>query len=79
MAGNWGMIYAIRTGSANYSHKVLATGWTKKGYKSTEGILYRIAPAREYTALPQVVCVREEQELFDLIGIPFFDPEKREV
>ncbi len=30
---NWGLIYAIRTGSADYSHKVLATNWVRLGYK----------------------------------------------
>lgn len=76
---NWGLIYAIRTGSAGYSHQVLATGWTKKGYHSKEGILYRTENRGEVNASPRVVHVREEHELFDLIGIPYCDPEKREV
>jgi len=36
---NWGNIFAIRTGSADFSHKVLATGWVKKGYESEGGFL----------------------------------------
>ena len=36
---NWGLIFAIRTGSSDYSHKVLADGWVKRGYKSEGGIL----------------------------------------
>src|SRR5690348_6628702 len=36
---NWGLIFAIRTGSAEYSHKVLAAGWVKAGYQSRDGYL----------------------------------------
>src|SRR3972149_6870743 len=39
--GNWGLIFAIRTASADYSHKVLATGWVKRGYKSEGGYLIK--------------------------------------
>lgn len=37
--GNWGLILAIRTGSAEYSHKVLARSWVARGYKSEGGYL----------------------------------------
>lgn len=67
---NWGLIYAIRTGSAEYSHQVLATGWVKKGYKSIDGQLIS-------NGYP--VIVREEEDLFRLIGLPFIEPEKRNV
>lgn len=68
--GNWGLIYAIRTGSADYSHKVLATGWVKKGYKSEGGYL---------TANGKSIAVLEEIELFKRIGIPYVHPRKREI
>src|ERR1044072_2895623 len=38
--GNWGLIFAMRTGSADYSHQVLATGWVANGYHSIEGYLH---------------------------------------
>jgi len=60
---NWGLIFAIRTGSAEFSHKVLATGWVKKGYHSVNGMLVS-QNGRE-------IEVREEKDLFDLIGIPY--------
>ncbi len=66
--GNWGLIYAIRTGSADYSHKVLASGWVKKGYKSIGGWLHKNGKPR---------AVPEEQDLFKLIGIPFAQPWER--
>ena len=66
--GNWGLIYAIRTGSAEYSHKVLATGWVKRGYKSEGGYL---------AANGKQIAVPEEEDLFNRIGVPFIAPELR--
>lgn len=66
--GNWGLIYAIRTGSADYSHKVLATEWVKRGYKSEGGYLF---------ANGKQIAVPEEEDLFKRIGVPFVAPELR--
>lgn len=65
---NWGLIYAIRTGSAQYSHKILAKGWVKNGYRSKNGYLF---------ANEKKIAVREEEDLFKRIGIPFKEPELR--
>ena len=67
-AENWGLIYAIRTGSAEYSHRVLASGWVRNGYHSVDGMLIK-----GFHKIP----VREECELFDLIGLPWREPWKR--
>lgn len=67
---NWGLIYAIRTGSAEFSHKVLANGWVKAGYNSEDGLLRKKG---------KVIPVWEEGELFDLIGMNYIEPENREV
>jgi len=67
---NWGLTFAVRTGSAAFSRRILATGWVKAGYKSVDGHLYRGA---------QLVPIREEVELFTLLGIPWVAPEAREV
>lgn len=69
---NWGLIYAIRTGSAEYSHKVLAVGWVKKGYKSKNGFL-----VHESSSI--YVPVFEEEDLFKRISVPFIKPEFREL
>lgn len=66
--GNWGLIYAIRTGSAEYSHKVLALGWVKRGYKSEGG--YLISNGHP-------ISIPEEEDLFSLIGVPYVAPELR--
>ena len=67
--GNWGLILAIRTGSAKYSHCVLAKGWVKKGYKSNEGWLMR---NRKRIETP------EESDIFHIIGIDMPKPEERD-
>ena len=67
---NWGLIYAIRTGSAEYSHKVLATEWVKRGYKSEGGYLL-------YNG--KKILVLEEEDLFKRIGVPFVEPEFRNI
>ena len=68
--GNWGLIYAIRTGSAEYSHKVLATEWVKRGYKSEGG--YLLFNDRK-------ILVLEEEDLFKRIGVPFVEAEFRNI
>lgn len=68
--GNWGNIFAIRTGSAEYSHKVLAAGWVKKGFKSIDGFLHK-GNTR--------IDIFDEKDFFELLGIPWLEPEKREL
>ena len=67
---NWGSIFAIRTGSADYSHKVLAKGWVRQGFKSEGGYLFRDNERHE---------IREERDLFNMIGVPYIEPEMREL
>jgi len=67
-AENWGLIYAIRTGSAEFSHHVLACGWARNGYKSVGGML---------TSNGSPVEVREERDLFGLAGVSWVNPEDR--
>ena len=68
---NWGLIYAIRTGSADYSHKVLAAGWSARGFRSHEGMLY--------SRVGHPIPMPEEEDLFKFLGIPFCKPEDRNV
>jgi len=65
---NWGLIYAIRTGPAQFSHKVLGRGWRRKGLKSESGML---------TDGLLRIPVHEERELFDLIGVRYIAPQHR--
>lgn len=65
---NWGLVYALRTGSAEYSHKVLASGWVRNGFKSIDGYLFKDN---------QRYKIREEEDLFRLIGVQYVEPEYR--
>ena len=65
---NWGLMYAIRTGSAGFSHKTLACGWVKQGYRSIDGYL---------TNDGERVNVYEEEDLFRLAKLPWVKPEHR--
>ena len=65
---NWGLMYAIRTGSANFSHKSLACGWVRQGYRSEGGYLMKDGVQ---------VNVYEEEDLFRIIQKPWIVPEHR--
>jgi DNA polymerase/3'-5' exonuclease PolX len=62
------LILAIRTGSATYSHRVLASTWAKQGYTSENGQL---------TKDGSIYPVREEIDLFNMLDIPYNAPENR--
>jgi len=64
---NWGLILAIRTGSAEFSHS-LAREWVKQGYHAARGILY-------YGYQPHFI--REEIDLFKLLKINWVPPQRR--
>lgn len=66
--GNWGLIFAIRTGSAEFSHKILGNAWVKRGYKSKNGWLHKNG---------KDIYVGEEKDLFNKIGLEWVDPEFR--
>jgi DNA polymerase/3'-5' exonuclease PolX len=67
----YGLQFAIRTGSARWSHEVLARQWVRAGYRSEGGLL------RDRWG--RVVPCRTERELFDLIGLDWVEPAEREV
>lgn len=64
---NWGYILAIRTGSAEFSQS-LAWRWKKLGYEGVDGML---------TKYWKDVPLREERDLFDLLGIQWVQPSER--
>ena len=67
---NWGNTLAVRTGSADYSFKVLASGWKQAGYFSKDNYLYQYGNENK-------IILREEKDLFNLIGVEYVEPEKR--
>ena len=67
-AENWGLVLAVRTGSFDFSYHCLAKGWSRCGYRSIDNMLTRGSRQIE---------VREESDLFRLIGVPWVDPVDR--
>jgi DNA polymerase (family 10) len=67
----FGLQLAIRTGSAAWSHQILAKSWVRAGYRSEGGLLRDTAG--------RIVPVQAEQELFRRIGLAWVDPADREL
>lgn len=65
---NWGVIFFIRTGSAEYVKRVIGIILTGKGYKCEEGELWN---GKEKLA------VAEEQQIFELAQLPYVSPVNR--
>ncbi len=64
---NWGYILAIRIGPDGYS-KYLASTWVRQGFKGVDGKL---------TKDGEIIPVREERDLFWILGLEYVDPEYR--
>ena len=74
---NWGTVFAVRTGSADYSFKVLASKWSKMGYASENGRLYpKNAKGDPDTTVPGK-CFAEEKDLFEFLQIDYVEPKDR--
>lgn len=82
--------YAIRTGSADYSFKVIANGWEKIGWCGSDKGLRKITDCVEMKGVDgksKWKCVNKDAELppvweseeqfFDWIKVPFIHPSKR--
>ena len=84
--------YAIRTGSADYSHKVLANAWLKIGWAGTENGLRRQSESYQQDlgngkhkwicnalspTLPPVF--KNEFELYQFLKLPWIEPKNRNV
>jgi DNA polymerase/3'-5' exonuclease PolX len=82
--------YAIRTGSADYAFKVIATGWKKIGWCGSDKGLRKITDCVEMKGpdgKSKWKCVNKDAELppvwtseqhfFDWIRVPFIHPSKR--
>lgn len=89
MVDNWGCILAIRTGSADFS-KRLVTGLLRNQYRQADGYVWRCRPcphcarpdpckACNGTRLDPVerLSVGTEEEFFSLAGVMYVQPEAR--
>ncbi|MCX6217682.1 hypothetical protein [Spirosoma sp.] len=83
--------YCIRTGSADYSAKVIAGGWKKLGWCGSDKGLRKIADCQNRASGGKMnwICVNpdaelppvwsSEEEFFDWLQIPWIKPELRNV
>ena len=65
---NWGNIFAIRTGSAEFSRRVLGVRWVELGFKSEGGLLRRNG---------SIYKCPEEKDLFRILNLFWVEPEHR--
>lgn len=80
-------ILAIRTGSAEYSHQIIARGWNLNGWCGTPNGLRLMAECERVEKTGTWVCIckeptlppawASEEEFFQWLGITFLPPEKR--
>ena len=68
----WGVQFMIRTGSAEFSHRLVTPrkhgGLMPSNYRVKDGAIWSNS---------HIIATPEEQDVFDLIGIPFIDPVAR--
>jgi len=65
---NWGVIFAIRTGPAEFSHRCIAKRAHRHGLRIQGGML---------TEGGEVVTCGEEKDLFGRLGMPWIEPSER--
>ncbi|MEQ1888344.1 MAG: hypothetical protein ABL951_04080 [Alphaproteobacteria bacterium] len=66
-------IFAMRTGSADYSHKVIATAWVRMGYHGSENGLQK----QEGLTTIAAPAWQSEHEFFEWLGLQWIDPKLR--
>lgn len=83
--------FAIRTGSAEYSHKVIASAWKKHGWCGTPNGLRKVSECTQkvssdgkstawtcHSQNPQLPPVWTcEEHFFEWLGVKFINPENR--
>ena len=64
----WGTLFLIRTGDADFSHEFVLRLW-KFGLKSVDGHIEN--------AMGQTIDTPEEEDCFKLLKMPYIEPEQR--
>ena len=63
----WGVIYTIRTGSADFSHWLVQSGWNR-GIKVEDG---------QIVEKGKLMVTPEEEDVFRALGLPWVEPKDR--
>ena len=83
----WGVVFTLRTGDAGFSHWLVSQGWPK-GIYFREGQLVRhvdlegryIPEGQKHAhgeCRTETIPTPEEKDVFEAVGVPWLDPEKR--
>lgn len=77
---NFGLILAIRTGSADFCRRVLIPAINSSGHRSIDGHLFKHVQDGPNFSASRIECP-DEEFLFDLIGINpnYYEPENRQI
>jgi DNA polymerase/3'-5' exonuclease PolX len=71
----WGVVFAIRTGSAEFSHWLVQQGWNRKlPIKFEDG---RMVSRGNFPSGVEYWETPEETDVFRMLEIPFVEPENR--
>lgn len=73
---DWGVIFTIRTGSADFSHWIV-TEALRKGMKVKEGHLIYTDKTKQPWEIKRVPC-EEEIDFFNALGLEWILPQERE-
>jgi len=75
--GNWGALFAIRTGPEDFSHRLVTPrrfgGGMPDGMKQEDGWLWRMTKSTDW----ERVGVQEESDYFAALGLPTLPPPER--
>jgi len=73
----WGILVLVRTGSKEHNVKLCSLALSK-GMKlsAAEGVLKQV---ESFPSMMKVVASKTEEDIFAALGIPFVEPEDREV
>lgn len=72
VGGNWGVIFCIRTGSAEFSQALVTHAKMRTGWRIDKGHLIEQTDHAEF-----ITPCYEEVELFDRLGLEYIDPRDR--
>jgi len=77
--GNWGALFAIRTGPEDFSHRLVTPrrfgGGMPDGMKQEDGWLWRMTKSTDW----ERVGVQEESDYFSALGLPCLPPPERDL
>jgi DNA polymerase/3'-5' exonuclease PolX len=71
----WGVIFAIRTGDADYSHWLVQQGWPQ-GIKVEDG---RLVMRGAFPSGIEYLDTPEERDVFEMLEVPWIEPRLRTI